>query len=354
MSKSPRYTIRSVCALSGVNANTLRSWERRYGLIQPERTPKGYRLYSAADLDRLRLIQRVLDQGIPISQVERHLDAAAKGGVLAHGSMPRAASASGRAEAGTRTVSLSLENVGLRGSVSIRVPERGAARALETLDGYASAIERAAMDFDRPALEQAFSRAVALYSLREAFTDALSPALSRIGARYLKAPEAIAQEHFLSAFARERLSASLAGLRPLHQGPRVLCACAPGDVHDLVLMLLTLEVGLEGVSTLYLGADMPASALERAMHRSGVKVVALSATLDLPREPLARIAKRLSALRRAPTLLVGGPGAHRDRDWLKARGIGLLPADPREAAQVLVALAEGTRRGMARSASVSA
>lgn len=343
MSQSPRYTIRSACALTGINANTLRSWERRYGLVQPERTPKGYRLYSAEDLDRLRLIQRVLDQGIPISQVEQHL-AAAESGELP-GSRPAAPRpARGNGEAGTRTVSLSLESVGLSGSVAIRVPERGAGRSLESLAGYAETIERAAIHYDRATLEQAFSRAVGLYSLREAFTQALAPALNRIGARYREQPEAIAQEHFLSAFARERLSASLAGLRPLHQSPRVLCACAPGDAHDLMLMLLTLEIGLEGVSTLYLGADMPSSALERAMHRSGVKVVALAATLDPPREDLARIAKRLAAMRRAPTLLVGGPGAQRNREWLKAQGIGLLSDDTREAAAVIVALAEGTRR----------
>lgn len=347
MSQSPRYTIRSACALTGINANTLRSWERRYGLVRPERTAKGYRLYSAADLDRLRLIQRVLDQGIPISQVEQHLAAAENGDLP--GARPARRAARGDGESGTRTVSLSLENVGLSGSVAIRVPERGSGRALETLGGYADTIERAAIHYDRATLEQAFSRAVGLYSLRDAFTQALAPALNRIGARYREQPEAIAQEHFLSSFARERLSASLAGLRPLHQSPRVLCACAPGDAHDLMLMLLTLEVGLEGVSTLYLGADMPSSALERAMHRSGVKVVALSATLDPPREDLARIAKRLAAMRRAPTLLVGGPGAQREREWLKARGIGLLPDDPREAAAVIVALAEGTRRRAQRA-----
>lgn len=342
MSKPPRYTIRSACALTGINANTLRSWERRYGLVRPERTPKGYRLYSGDDLERLRLIQRVLEQGVPISQVQQHLDAAENGDLPASRVARRAPRGDG--EPGSRTVSLSLESVGLSGSVSIRVPERGAGRSLETLAGYADIIERAAMHYDRATLEQAFSRAVGLYSLRDAFTDALTPALGRIGARYQEHPEAIAQEHFLSSFARERLSASLAGLRPLHQSPRVLCACAPGDAHDLMLMLLTLEIGLGGVSTLYLGADMPSSALERAMHGSGVKVVVLSATLDPPREELARCAKRLAAMRKPPTLLVGGPGALRNREWLKAQGIGVLPEDAREAAAVVVALAEGTRR----------
>ncbi len=348
MPKTARYTIRSACALSGINANTLRSWERRYHLIRPARTPKGYRLYSETDLERLRRIKRVLEQGIPISQVESHLEQATADGDGEAAAAPRkrqVRTARREGEPATRTVSLSLENVGLSGSVSIRVPRRGrSARSIETLAEYSAAIERAAAGFDRAALEQAFARAVGIYSLRDAFYEALAPALARIGARYRETPEAIAQEHFLSAFARERLSASLAGLRPLHQSARVLCACAPGDAHDIMLMLLTLEIGLEGVSTLYLGADMPSVALERAMHRSGVRVVALSATLDLPKEDLARSAKRLAAMRKPPLLVVGGPGALREPDWLRAKGIGLLPADAREAAAMIVALAEGTRR----------
>jgi DNA-binding transcriptional MerR regulator/methylmalonyl-CoA mutase cobalamin-binding subunit len=337
-----RYTIRSACALTGINANTLRSWERRYGLIRPERTPKGYRLYSAHDLDRLSRIQRVLERGVPISRVAAHVDGAPRAeetAAVARGARPAPV------EEGARTVSLSLEQVGLTGTVSIRVPKRRrTAESVDTLAAYSQAIERAAMAFDRAALEQAFTRAIGVYSLRDAFQDALAPALRRIGERWLRTPGGIAEEHFLSSFARERLSSTLAGLRPLHQRPRVLCACVPGDSHDIMLMLLTLEIGLEGVSTLYLGADMPASALEHAMHRSGVRVVALSATIGVPKPDLSRIVKRLAAMRHAPTLLVGGPAALREKEWLRAEGIGVLPADAREAAAAIVALAEGTRR----------
>jgi hypothetical protein len=88
---------------------------------------------------------------------------------------------------------------------------------------------------------------------------------------------------------------------------------------------------------------MPANALERAMHGSAVRVVALSATLDPPREELSRSAKRMAAMRRPPVLLAGGPGARRAATWLKSEGIGVLPEDAREAAGIIVALAEGTR-----------
>jgi MerR family transcriptional regulator, light-induced transcriptional regulator len=347
LSRSPHFTIRSACTLTGINANTLRSWERRYGLIAPRRTQKGYRLFSEQDLERLQRIQRILQRGVPISQVAGHLDAEIPSG----GKSRSAESSSTSGVPATRTVSLSLENVGLEGSVSIRLPARERTnRAVESLSEFADALERAAIEFDRPALEQTFARATGAHSLRDAFYDALAPALRNVGERYLRAPEGIAQEHFLSSFARERLSAALAGLRPLHQGPRVLCACVPGEVHDIMLMLLTLDIGLAGVSTLYLGADMPTSSLEHAMHRSGVRVVALSATVVMPMDDLSRMARRLAAMRRPPLLLVGGPAALREREWLAAEGIGLLPNDPREAAATLATLANAERTTARRRA----
>lgn len=71
---SPLYPIREVSRLTGVNTVTLRAWERRYGLICPQRTPKGHRLYSAEDIDTIRKVLLWLDKGVPVSQVGDLLD----------------------------------------------------------------------------------------------------------------------------------------------------------------------------------------------------------------------------------------------------------------------------------------
>jgi predicted site-specific integrase-resolvase len=64
------YPIGTVSEITGVNAVTLRAWERRYGLIKPERTPKGHRLYSKTDVDK---IQHILEQlGRGIAMLNRH------------------------------------------------------------------------------------------------------------------------------------------------------------------------------------------------------------------------------------------------------------------------------------------
>lgn len=63
------YPIRTVAALTGINAVTLRAWERRYGLIRPRRTPRGHRLYSRQDIERIQRTVELLDRGLAISQI---------------------------------------------------------------------------------------------------------------------------------------------------------------------------------------------------------------------------------------------------------------------------------------------
>ena len=68
--------IRTVANLTGVNPVTLRAWERRYNLVTPQRTPKGHRLYTEEDVELIRQVLDLLDQGIAISQVKPLLERA--------------------------------------------------------------------------------------------------------------------------------------------------------------------------------------------------------------------------------------------------------------------------------------
>ncbi|WP_429167549.1 MerR family transcriptional regulator [Aeromonas rivipollensis] len=64
------YPIREVSRLTGVNAVTLRAWQRRYGLVQPARTDKGHRLYSEQDIRQIGEILSWLERGVSIGQVK--------------------------------------------------------------------------------------------------------------------------------------------------------------------------------------------------------------------------------------------------------------------------------------------
>ncbi|MEO5988678.1 MAG: MerR family transcriptional regulator [Candidatus Eisenbacteria bacterium] len=340
MPRPARFTIRAASALTGINPNTLRAWERRYGLVRPERTPKGYRLYSEDDIQRLRAIRRTMQQGISVGQVNEHLDeSAVLAGVLEE---PNADAAP------VRMVEVSLEELGLSGSTTIRLPGGGGgassapnrAKAHDhSLAEFSRQIEQASLRFDSVTLDRAFGRAVGLYSLRHAFNQALAPALTRVGERYLKHAGGVAEEHFLTAFARERLLGALSGLRPLHQPHRVVCACVAGEQHELGLMLLALELALEGVSTLYLGANVPVEALLHACTGPGLRAVALSATLAAPLEQLADLQPRLQHVAPRAKLFVGGPAANKQKDAVERTGAEVLPLDPSEASHRLFEVA---------------
>lgn len=72
--ESALVPIREVSRLTGVNSITLRAWERRYGLIKPQRTPKGHRLYSENEVARVHQILAWLERGYSIGQVKPLLD----------------------------------------------------------------------------------------------------------------------------------------------------------------------------------------------------------------------------------------------------------------------------------------
>ncbi|EJA3104973.1 MerR family transcriptional regulator [Vibrio vulnificus] len=64
------YAIREVSEITGVKPVTLRAWQRRYNLVQPERTEKGHRLYSEDNIEMIREIQGWLAKGIAIGKVK--------------------------------------------------------------------------------------------------------------------------------------------------------------------------------------------------------------------------------------------------------------------------------------------
>lgn len=71
------FPIRNLSEQTGVNTVTLRAWERRYGLLTPQRSAKGHRLYSLADVERVESILQLMERGVPVSKVKAMLEVSA-------------------------------------------------------------------------------------------------------------------------------------------------------------------------------------------------------------------------------------------------------------------------------------
>jgi methanogenic corrinoid protein MtbC1 len=244
---------------SGVSPELLRAWERRYELLRPARSQGGLRLYSAEDLERVRLMQQHLTRGL----------AAAEAAALA----------------------IDESSVGASAETSLAGAQDELADALATFD-------------------EARAHAVLDSLLAAATTDTVlatvvMPYLRELGAGWERGSVSVAQEHFASAVLRGRLMGLARGWGR-GVGPRIVLACAPGEQHDLGLIAFGLALRARGWRVVYLGADTPLTSVADAAHASDAVFVVVSAVTP---KRFAAHRDELRELARKQRLCLGGAGA---------------------------------------------
>ena len=222
--KLERVRIGELSRRTGVQADTIRAWERRYGLVEPQRTSKGYRLYSSADEDVIRAMRELTAKGV----------AAAEAAALAR-----------------------------RGAEAPPVPSSGA------LDPAAQArrLRRALEAFDEEEANAILDECLAGLSLARVVEDVIPAAMAEIGSRWQDGQATVAQEHFASSVVRGRLLGLARGWGA-GAGPLALLACLPGELHDLGLIAFGLSLRQRGWRIAYLGADTPLDTLDDAVIAS--------------------------------------------------------------------------------------
>jgi DNA-binding transcriptional MerR regulator len=273
--------IGTVSRLTGVNAVTLRAWERRYGLINPKRTPKGHRLYTPADIERVRELRRLVGQGVPISQIR---------------------------------VSPAPENE---------------ARAAVEPDLWADFLERmvaAISRFDEPKLEALYQDAMALYPVDVVTKQLLMPLLRVLGERWDRTAGGIAEEHFFGVFMRNKLGARFHHRQHHARGQCLLAACLPGEHHELGLLLLALAAHDRGYRVVLLGADMPLEQLPHVSQRRHIDAVVLSSSVEPAAASLERALPQLVATMGVP-VYVGGNTSTRHRAAIERAGAHAVGED---------------------------
>jgi MerR family transcriptional regulator, light-induced transcriptional regulator len=265
----------------GVSPELLRAWERRYGLLQPARSPGGYRLYSHADEARVRAMRRHLADGLSASDAAR-------------------LALADHADAGDTVGDLHALADELRG-----------------------ALDR----FDEADAQAAFDRVLAAYSLETVLRDVVLPYLHALGERWESGEATVAQEHFASNVLRGRLLGLARGWGS-GGGPIAVLACAPGEQHDLPLLAFGLVLARHGWRIRYLGPDTPAQALADAVADGGVRLVVV---VSVREELLLAVRRELAALSARVPVSVAGRGATR-RSATRTRA-SLLEGDPVSAAR---------------------
>jgi DNA-binding transcriptional MerR regulator len=275
----------------GVSEHVLRAWERRYGLLRPERSPGGYRLYSAADERRIRRMQAYLTAGLSAAEAAQ-----------AALSEERAGPPQGRG--------------GPAADGGVADPAHDLADCLGRLD--------------EPGAQAALDRLFAGYTTEAVLRDTLLPYLHDLGDRWERGQATIADEHFASNLLRGRLAGLARGWGHGH-GPCAILACPPGEQHDLGLLMFGIVLHRCGWRVEYLGASTPIAELARTARQAHADIVVLAAAsenhFDGHTGDLARLARQV------PLALAGAGAAQALADKTGAR---LLTGDPVTEAQRLL------------------
>jgi DNA-binding transcriptional MerR regulator/methylmalonyl-CoA mutase cobalamin-binding subunit len=279
MAESGRLRIGELSRRVGVSPELLRAWEARYGLLAPERTAGGLRLYSDADEHRVRAMRRQIAAGLSAAEAAR--------------------------------VAL------------------GAGARPATADDILADLDAAVAALDEVAVHGALDRAFATLTLGAVVADVVLPFLRAIGDQWAAAERTVAEEHFASNVVAGRLRTLARGWGD-GPGPRAVLACPPQEQHELGLICFGLLLRERGWRVTYLGAETPLA--DPAIAELGPDVVVLAAVAA---QPLADAADEIRALGTRGRVAIGGAGA--SEALARDLEVELLPGDLVDAAHALAA-----------------
>lgn len=256
--------IRTIARLTGIREATLRAWERRYGFPSPARGQNNYRSYSRDEVEAIRRVAALLEEGFSASEAIGQVRSASAGAVSA------------------------LEQ--------LRSRFWSAVAMLDT-EGADAVLAEAQRDMAPLAL----------------CDDFLVPLLRQMAERL-----DVAREHLASALVRQRLRALAQAPGPAF-GPRVVLACPTGERHEGGLLGLGVHLKALGYRLTLLGADTPVEAVVESARSTGADVVALSFVTPRPPEEVEAFLRAVVTGVRVP-VVVGGPFADAHRARVKAAG----------------------------------
>jgi DNA-binding transcriptional MerR regulator len=276
MATEQQVRIGELSRRTGVSPALLRAWERRYGLLDPARTEGGFRLYGPEDEQRVRDMQAALRRGLSA------------------------------AEAARETLS------GPGGVQDLALSPGPLAAALDEMDAVATNL--------------VLDRLLATFTLETVLSEVLLPYLHELGERWSRGEASVGQEHFASNLLRARL-VSLARGWGAGNGPLALLACAPGEQHDLPLVMFGLALRARGWRIVFLGADTPAASIREAAETLDPALIVVSAVRG---EALNGPVEELADLGRDYPLAIAGAGA--SEEHAQRLGGTFLEGDPVSAA----------------------
>lgn len=264
---TPTFNMKVVMRETGLKPDTLRAWERRYGMPNPERSSGGHRLYSQYDIDQLKWLIARQKEGLSISNAVdlwHQLEAKGQDPMLA-----------------------------LSAETSIRSSLSAETLSGERIDQLRAEWVEACLNFDEHRAQHSLAEAFAIYPVETVCFELLQQGLNQIGEGWYDGSVTVEQEHFATALSLRQLDALLAATPPALGQGRLLVACPPKEEHTFSPILLTLMLRRRNWDVICLGANVPLERLDKMVQAINPRLVILIAQTLRTAGTLLPLANRL-------------------------------------------------------------
>jgi methanogenic corrinoid protein MtbC1 len=271
--------MRVVTRRTGLSAEILRVWERRYGVVTPARTQTGRRLYSDAEIERLHLVHRATLGGRSIGLVA---------------ALPTAA----LAKLVRQDAEAELARPTSHGIGRTAAGDQAAA-------GFVAGSLRAVEQFDAAALGAVLERACLALAAMDFLEHVVTPLLQQVGIRWREGTLRPVHGHLTATVTRRVLERMMVAVPP--PAPKLLAATVTGQVHELGAMIAAAAAAAEGWSVTWIGPNLPAGDIAEAAVQLRVDAVGLSLVHPAGDPAVNEELRRLrSLLPHSMELIVGG------------------------------------------------
>jgi methanogenic corrinoid protein MtbC1 len=281
-----RHPIQVAANRSGLSQDVLRAWEKRYAVVEPGRSGGGQRLYSDADVERLRLLRLVVDGGRRISDVS----------------------------------DMETEELA-RIAVEDRV-ESATTQALPVVDPVAlvdciDAIER----LDAVRLEEILHRQLFAAGSQNLIEGLVAPLMVEVGRRWHEGQLLAAHEHLATGVLQGLVARILADAQPREPKGVLVVATTEGQAHEVGGLMAAAMAAQSAWRVVYLGAQLPSEEIVAAVKQVGADALALSyAYVNSDADDLGHIRTILQSLPPRVLRLVGGAAAAQNQPVLTEFG----------------------------------
>ncbi len=320
----PLFNTKAVVQETGIAAPTLRAWERRYSILSPERAQNDYRLYSERDIAIIRWLKDRVDAGMSISQaiaLFRHLEEE-------HNQLHQLHRKNVPPESFSPfQVTLPTSSIGEHEPIESdeqlkKAASQPALQHVQKLDAELtvnSAQTPYNMRFVQEHLLEAFNRLdeatasrlmasmLAIYPIEQVCTELITPTLWEIGRLWEQGLITVSIEHFASAFFHGWLTNLLHAMPSGNANPLVIACCAPGELHELAPLMLSLLLRRAGLRVAYLGQSIETAGLLQTVGQLSPALICVSVTLISFLEAVAELGQKVQELPPPrPVFIFGG------------------------------------------------